>query len=102
MRQTHAGRMAPLLRAAMQPPNHAHPCCDFLAALEAYDYVFSENGLVAHKAGKVLEIQSLKTFLGEERLKKCVAAALRQAAPGGAMRAAACREDAAAAAVAGG
>lgn len=41
-------------------------------ALEAYDYVFSENGLVAHKAGKVLEIQSLKTFLGEERLKKFI------------------------------
>jgi phosphomannomutase len=32
--------------------------------------VFSENGLVAHKAGKQLAVQSLKAFLGEERLKK--------------------------------
>ncbi|GBF92129.1 phosphomannomutase A1 [Raphidocelis subcapitata] len=41
-------------------------------ALDVYDYVFSENGLVAHKAGKLLAVQSLKTFLGEERLQKFI------------------------------
>lgn len=40
------------------------------AALELYDYVFSENGLVAHKAGKELAVQSLKTHLGDDKLKK--------------------------------
>jgi len=37
--------------------------------LTAFDYVFSENGLVAHQEGKQIAIQSLKKFLGEERLK---------------------------------
>ncbi|KAF2315331.1 hypothetical protein GH714_038852 [Hevea brasiliensis] len=36
---------------------------------EDYDYVFSENGLVAYKDGKLIGTQSLKTFLGEEKLK---------------------------------
>lgn len=40
-----------------------------LAVLEAYDYVFSENGLVAHKDGKQLAVQSLKAHLGEDKLK---------------------------------
>ena len=31
--------------------------------------MFSENGLVAHQEGKQIAIQSLKKFLGEERLK---------------------------------
>ncbi|KAJ1426873.1 Phosphomannomutase [Sesbania bispinosa] len=34
-----------------------------------YDYVFSENGLVAHKQGKLIGTQSLKSFLGDEKLK---------------------------------
>ncbi|WVZ05218.1 hypothetical protein V8G54_018564 [Vigna mungo] len=34
-----------------------------------YDYVFSENGLVAHKEGKLVGTQSLKSFLGEDKLK---------------------------------
>ncbi|KAL0347823.1 UNVERIFIED_CONTAM: Phosphomannomutase [Sesamum calycinum] len=34
-----------------------------------YDYVFAENGLVAHKDGKLIGKQSLKSFLGEEKLK---------------------------------
>ncbi len=34
-----------------------------------YDYVFSENGLVAHKAGELLAKQSLKDYLGEEKLQ---------------------------------
>lgn len=37
--------------------------------INAYDYVFAENGLVAYKAGELLAKQSLKAFLGEERLK---------------------------------
>lgn len=40
--------------------------------LGAYDYVFSENGLVAHKAGDLLAVQSLKKFLGEDNLKKLI------------------------------
>ena len=42
--------------------------CD--AATDEYDYVFAENGLVAYKAGQILAIASLKTFLGEEKLKE--------------------------------
>ncbi|GKU96890.1 hypothetical protein SLEP1_g10072 [Rubroshorea leprosula] len=34
-----------------------------------YDYVFSENGLVAHQDGKLIGTQSLKSFLEEEKLK---------------------------------
>lgn len=39
------------------------------AVLTSFDYVFAENGLVAYKAGKVVEIQSFKALLGEEKLK---------------------------------
>jgi len=51
-----------------------HKICEQLGddAVNAYDYVFSENGLVAHKAGKTLAIQSLKKHLGEEKLKKFI------------------------------
>ncbi|KAK7854378.1 phosphomannomutase [Quercus suber] len=38
-------------------------------SLFLYDYVFSETGLVAHKDGKLIGTQSLKSFLGEEKLK---------------------------------
>eukprot|EP00882_Tetradesmus_deserticola_P010030 GHRQ01010597.1.p1 GENE.GHRQ01010597.1~~GHRQ01010597.1.p1 ORF type:complete len:245 (+),score=104.67 GHRQ01010597.1:66-800(+) len=41
--------------------------------LTAYDYVFSENGLVAHKGGELLAVQSLKTHLGEDKLKRFIA-----------------------------
>ncbi|KAL9257998.1 Phosphomannomutase-like protein [Drosera capensis] len=37
--------------------------------LEDYDYVFSENGLVAQKDGKLIGTQSLRSFLGDEKLK---------------------------------
>lgn len=37
-----------------------------------YDYVFSENGLVAYKGGKLIGTQSLKSFLGEEKLKEFI------------------------------
>ncbi|CAM8971919.1 hypothetical protein QQ045_029817 [Rhodiola kirilowii] len=40
--------------------------------LDDYDYVFSENGLVAHKDGKLIDTQSLKTFLGDEKLKEFI------------------------------
>ncbi|EXC16348.1 hypothetical protein L484_006555 [Morus notabilis] len=37
--------------------------------IDDYDYVFSENGLVAHREGKLIGTQSLKSFLGDEKLK---------------------------------
>ncbi|CAD6264353.1 unnamed protein product [Miscanthus lutarioriparius] len=37
-----------------------------------YDYVFSENGLVAHKNGELIGTQSLKSFLGEDKLKEII------------------------------
>jgi len=37
-----------------------------------FDFVFSENGLVAHKEGKLFKTQSFKEFLGEEKLKKFI------------------------------
>ncbi|CAI0396068.1 unnamed protein product [Linum tenue] len=37
-----------------------------------YDYVFSENGLVAHKAGNLIGTQSLKSFLGDGQLKEFI------------------------------
>ncbi|KXZ49155.1 hypothetical protein GPECTOR_23g82 [Gonium pectorale] len=40
--------------------------------LTSYDFVFSENGLVAHKEGAQLAVQSLKTFLGEDKLKEFI------------------------------
>lgn len=49
-------------------------------ATTAYDYVFAENGLVAYKAGELLEIQSLKKLLGEDNLKKLINFVLRYVA----------------------
>lgn len=40
-----------------------------MTVITAYDYVFAENGLVAYKDGQLLAKQSLKAFLGEEKLK---------------------------------
>ncbi|XP_057817306.1 phosphomannomutase [Cryptomeria japonica] len=37
-----------------------------------YDYVFSENGLVAYKDGNLIGNQSFKEFLGEEKLKEFI------------------------------
>jgi phosphomannomutase len=42
------------------------------AVVGEWDYVFSENGLVAYKEGKLLAQQSLKGYLGEDRLKKLI------------------------------
>lgn len=66
----------------VQLPAHANQvaccCCSIplrrahTAVLSSYDYVFAENGLVAYKEGKVLAIQSLKTHLGEDKLKEFI------------------------------
>lgn len=40
--------------------------------LENADYVFSENGLEAYKHGELLAVQSIKTHLGEEHLKRMI------------------------------
>jgi phosphomannomutase len=40
------------------------------AVLEDFDYVFSENGLVAYKAGELIAVQSLSKHLGEARLQE--------------------------------
>ncbi|KAK3141115.1 hypothetical protein QOZ80_4BG0329750 [Eleusine coracana subsp. coracana] len=42
------------------------------SVLTDYDYVFSENGLVAHKNGELIGTQSLKSFLGEDKLKEFI------------------------------
>lgn len=40
--------------------------------LSEWDYVFSENGLMAYKNGELIAQQSLKTFLTEEQIKKFI------------------------------
>ena len=40
--------------------------------LSEWDYVFSENGLMAYKNGQLLAQQSLKAFLGEDKLKQLI------------------------------
>jgi len=40
--------------------------------IEDFDYVFTENGLVAYKRGKLLESQSFIKFIGEDRYKPFV------------------------------
>ena len=42
-----------------------------------YDYVFSENGLLAMKSGKEIDRQSLKSHLGEDKLKRFINFVLR-------------------------
>ena len=46
----------------------------------AYDYLFSENGLVGHKAGELIHTQSIKKALGEEKLQKLINFVLRYVA----------------------
>jgi len=45
--------------------------------LNNFDYVFSENGLVAYKQGKEIERESIKRYLGEDRIKGLVNFCLR-------------------------
>lgn len=47
-------------------------CTSHSAALQEFDYVFSENGLVAYKAGQLLAVQSLAGHLGEAKLKEFI------------------------------
>ncbi|KAF5951293.1 hypothetical protein HYC85_009237, partial [Camellia sinensis] len=42
------------------------------AAINDYDYEFAENGLVAYKDGKLIGTQSLRSYLGEEKLKEFI------------------------------
>lgn len=46
----------------------------FYAVLDDYDYVFSENGLVAHKDGKLIDTQVLlkKFYLKHSGLLLCL------------------------------
>lgn len=46
------------------------------AVKEEVDYFFAENGLVAYKEAQVIAIQSLKTWLGEDKLKELINFAL--------------------------
>lgn len=41
-------------------------------AHKEYDYLFSENGLMAQKAGELLAVQSFKKFMGEDKLKSLI------------------------------
>ncbi|GFQ07340.1 phosphomannomutase [Phtheirospermum japonicum] len=41
-------------------------------AINDYDYVFAENGLVAYKSGDLIGEQSFKSFLGEDKLKEFI------------------------------
>ena len=45
--------------------------------LQQFDYVFSENGLVAYKGGQLLAVQSISNHLGEEKLKEFINFALK-------------------------
>lgn len=37
-----------------------------------FDYIFAENGLVAFKQGELLGSQTLKKYLGEDKLKQFI------------------------------
>lgn len=45
--------------------------------IEKFEYVFSENGLIAFKKGKQITDQSLLKFAGEEKLQKIINFSLR-------------------------
>lgn len=47
-------------------------CLERSAAESQFDYFFTENGLVAYKEGQILAVQSLKKFLGDEKLKELI------------------------------
>eukprot|EP00871_Galdieria_phlegrea_P003369 jgi/Galph1/4032/GphlegSOOS_G2672.1 len=40
--------------------------------LDDFDYVFSENGLVAYEKGKLIHVQNLAKHLGEDKLKQVI------------------------------
>jgi len=41
-------------------------------ALQQFDYIFSENGLVAYENGKLTGVESIHNFMGEEKLQKFI------------------------------
>ncbi|XP_074585424.1 phosphomannomutase-like [Curcuma longa] len=43
-----------------------------ISVLNDNDYVFSENGFLAHKNGELIGRQSLKSFLGDDKLKEFI------------------------------
>lgn len=45
--------------------------------LTSYDYIFSENGLLAYKNGVLLSKQSIQKFIGEDTLQKFINFCLR-------------------------
>jgi len=45
--------------------------------ISRYEYVFSENGLVAHKNGKFLASESIVDYMGEDRLQEFINFALK-------------------------
>jgi hypothetical protein len=47
------------------------------SVLQKYDYVFSENGLVAYKAGELMAKQSILDHMGEEKLQTFINFCLR-------------------------
>ncbi|CAL5331165.1 unnamed protein product [Camellia sinensis] len=44
----------------------------FFRTINDYDYEFAENGLVAYKDEKLIGTQSLRSYLGEEKLKEFI------------------------------
>ncbi|ETW18347.1 hypothetical protein PFFVO_02863 [Plasmodium falciparum Vietnam Oak-Knoll (FVO)] len=44
----------------------------YLRNPEIFDYIFSENGVVAHKNDEEYFAESIVNFLGEDRLKKLI------------------------------
>lgn len=49
-----------------------------LEELNKYEYVFSENGLVAKKSGKEIGRETIQNYVGEEKLQKFINYALRK------------------------
>ena len=47
------------------------------SVLDRFDYVFSENGLVAHRRGELFHQQSIAAHLGEEKTQRLINFALR-------------------------
>jgi phosphomannomutase len=43
-----------------------------LTALQDFDYIFAENGLVAYEGGKLVGTESIQHFMGEEKLQKFI------------------------------
>ncbi|XP_013383356.1 phosphomannomutase 2-like [Lingula anatina] len=44
--------------------------------IKKFEYVFSENGLVAHKNGQLIAKESIQNYMGEEKLQKFINYAL--------------------------